>query len=278
MSTQQLWATRVDFLNDALEFWYGVDLFVTALSGYNTSGCKRETKRFIDGLCDPGRLVIASFLMQTVSAFVTCFCEDGDLLSQWRAYAGRDSAGGYALGFEPPGDVHAWPQAAPGSHGLALRRVLYEDTDQKDECLSLVSRLVPFLDSNPTDLEIQKSFSDSLVDGLIEVATWCKHPAFREEKEWRITYIRSDDMDPLPLHHRSSNGLVVPFVRIDVPRAVGAHHKALPITKIRCGPSPDPERKQEGARSLLTTLTDVGAIEWKGPPRLCASNRQFFDG
>jgi hypothetical protein len=35
-------------------------------------------------------------------------------------------------------------------------------------------------------LEIQKAFSDSLIDGLLEIATWCEHPSFREEKEWRM--------------------------------------------------------------------------------------------
>jgi Protein of unknown function (DUF2971) len=264
LSTQQLWATRVDFLNDALEFWYGVDLFVKALVAYNASGCKPPTRRFVDGLRDPDRFVIPSFLMRTASAFVTCFCADGDLLSQWRAYAGRDNVGGYALGFEPPGDIHAWPQAAAGSHELALRRVLYDCTEQKGECLALVDQLVAFLDTDPTDLEIQKSFSDSLIDGLIEIATWCKHPAFREENEWRITYIRSDDASPLPLDHRSSSGLVVPFVRLEVPRAVGAYDKSLPIAEIKCGPSPDPERKQAGVRSILTTLPDGGKIAVNG--------------
>jgi hypothetical protein len=29
--------------------------------------------------------------------YITCFCEDGDLLSQWRGYA---DPGGYAIGFD----------------------------------------------------------------------------------------------------------------------------------------------------------------------------------
>jgi hypothetical protein len=130
--------------------------------------------------------------------------------------------------------------------------------------MALVGQLVAFLDTNPTDLEIQKSFSDSLIDGLIEIATWCKHPAFREENEWRITYIRSDDAEPLSFYHRSSSGLVVPFVRLEVPSVVGAYDKYLPIAEIKCGPSPDPGRKQAGVRNLLTTLPAGEKIEVTG--------------
>ena len=115
---EKLWATNVRFLNDSQEVWHGVNLALGALSDLANSLTKPETKRFLTGLSDPEKAIIPKFLRDSLDAFVVCFCENGDLLSQWRAYAGSDSAGGYAIGFRPPGPFPAWAQSAPGGHGL----------------------------------------------------------------------------------------------------------------------------------------------------------------
>ncbi|MDR2252448.1 MAG: hypothetical protein LBD97_01060 [Bifidobacteriaceae bacterium] len=72
---QEIWATHARFSNDDEELKSGWSFF-SKLSGQGTST--------ID--------------LDTINPFVVCFCEDGDLLSQWRAYA-RD---GVAIEFAFP--------------------------------------------------------------------------------------------------------------------------------------------------------------------------------
>ena len=90
---------------------------------------------------------------------MTCFCADGDLLSQWRAYAGRDDAGGYALGMGTDPPLQGWPPHSPETHDVALRRVLYNPVEQEETCHELVDALVPLLDADPRDVEVQRSFT-----------------------------------------------------------------------------------------------------------------------
>ncbi len=253
LAADNLWATNARFLNDSEEIAYGMELATKALASHDLGGRKPATIRFIQGLGDPDRKIVRSFLDGHLDAFVACFCGDGDLLSQWRAYAGNDSAGGYAIGFRPAGALPAWPQSAPGGHDLALRRVLYDRAQQDTVLRDLITSLLDILDTDPADIERQKAFAKHLVNGLVEAVMWCKHPAFEEEQEWRIVYIRSDDPNPLKLRHRVGRGLIIPFVELAVPRGVGANFQFLPVAHINCGPSAEPDLKQRGVRSLLDT-------------------------
>ena len=60
---------------------------------------------FILGLVHPESAILRPWLDTQLRLFVTCFCSNGDLLSQWRAYAG---SGGYAVGFTPPRPLPTW--------------------------------------------------------------------------------------------------------------------------------------------------------------------------
>jgi hypothetical protein len=101
LESQTLRATDARYLNDALELEHGCRLVDHVLREKWRSLPRSErrgvtpaitlfldmalTDRLFDPY-EPGRF-----------AFVTCFCEEGNLLSQWRAYADRGA--GYSIGF-----------------------------------------------------------------------------------------------------------------------------------------------------------------------------------
>lgn len=264
VTSDRLWASNTRYLNDSTEIHYGVQRAMEALRAYDRAGCEPATRRFMDGLGDPDKAVVRAFLDRTLDVFVVCFCSSADVLSQWRAYAGEGSAGGYAIGFEPAGALQAWPQMASGRHELALRRVVY-DTDRQDAVLhDLVARMVPILDADPTNVARQNAFAKHLVNGLVEAATWCKHPSFQEEQEWRIVYVRTTDGSPLPLEHRLVRGLIVPYVSLDLREAVGQHSSFLAIRSVSCGPSTEPELKRRGVHSLISTLPHLASVDVTG--------------
>lgn len=60
--------------------------------------------------------------LDSVEAFVTCFCSEGDLLSQWRGYAGNGT--GVSIGFRKK-DI---TDAIRGSHEALLYTVVYADS------------------------------------------------------------------------------------------------------------------------------------------------------
>jgi hypothetical protein len=93
VKSNRLWASDVLFMNDSTEVRYGRDLIISeakAAADRTASPVAQAVFKTVDKI-----LYKVDDLVETF--FAACFCEDGDLLSQWRGYAGR--RGGYALGF-----------------------------------------------------------------------------------------------------------------------------------------------------------------------------------
>jgi hypothetical protein len=92
VTSNVLWATNALYLNDSSELDYGLSVARKRLrSMAGGTDLVREFLRRADLLLDlPGLLPGRNF-------YACCFCEDPDLLSQWRAYA--DRGGGYAIDF-----------------------------------------------------------------------------------------------------------------------------------------------------------------------------------
>ena len=183
--------------------------------------------------------------------YLACFCEDDNLLSQWRAYG---QSGAYSLGLRVPADVFANQgfKPAPSTYTSRWIRVEYERKEQMAKCAVSLKELLNAFD-NPETAEAMRTIADHPLlgyskllrvvgDVLLEEIVAFKHEAFKVEKEWRVVVRRreltkqaTDDAGkaPTPIYFRSSNGMLVPYVKlipID-PR------KKLPIACIRSGPT-----------------------------------------
>ena len=250
LEKEELWASDTRFLNDATEINYGLEVAEEAVEVAARSGrWKTSTNHFLQGVMASDGANLTGFLRVRSEVYVACLCENGDLLSQWRAYAGRDTAGGYALQFRHRAPVTGWIDHL-GREKLQLQRVIYDRDKQLAAFSSLIELLAPVYDVDPSERRMN-AVAKNLVDGVLEFATFCKHPSFREEGEWRVVYERSSDEKPLKVLRRISRGLFVPYVALELPAAVGAMAGHLPITEVRCGPSPEPKLKQDGVQRLL---------------------------
>lgn len=65
-----------------------------------------------------------------------------------------------------------------------------------------------------------------------------KHPAFSEEREWRLVEIKVAEAYE-NLHFRQMQGIVVPYVEIRFPPSVPEKDARLPIVEIVQGPLVD---------------------------------------
>lgn len=115
--------------------------------------------------------------------FIACFSEDGDLLSQWRAYA--NDGCGFSIGFNTSFfDIkHHLPftMAAFNENSIGLHEVYYEPEIQED----IIKKFF-------YDISIADSMDSTQI---VEIATKIKqcsfifkNPAFFEEREWRIIH------------------------------------------------------------------------------------------
>lgn len=263
LTRDELWATDTRFLNDSTEINYGLEMAEEAVEAATSSGLwKQPTTHFLRRVMATDGANLTGFLRARSEVYVACFCEEGDLLSQWRAYAGRDSAGGYALKFQHRSPMTGWIDHL-GRGTLRLQRVMYDRGDQLAAFNDLIAALAPIYDLHHSEQRMN-ALTQTLVDGILELATLCKHPSFQEEREWRVVYERSSDSNPLPLQHRASHGLLVPYVSLALPAAVGAMAGHLPVVEVCCGPSPDPELKQVGVWRQLRSLSAFSGLAISG--------------
>jgi hypothetical protein len=152
----ELWVSDCRFLNDGTEISYAQDIFYA------------EVGRLSLNLTQEDGYVIAGSSIDRIHMLVACFCEDGDLLSQWRGY-GLDQ--GYAIGF----DVALLKALNIGE----IRPVKYGIENPSEYFAEELS-----LASVPTAHPGVREWYDSM--GILPRLASVKHPGFAEEHEWRL--------------------------------------------------------------------------------------------
>jgi hypothetical protein len=93
----QLWASDIRYMNDFHKLRRGAKLLRNYLRAEAHKNVEDETAPTFKTLANQLDVGIFETVARHLRVFATCFCADGDLLSQWRGYAG--GVGGYAIGF-----------------------------------------------------------------------------------------------------------------------------------------------------------------------------------
>ena len=157
-----------------------------------------------------------------------CLSEEGDLLSQWRAYAADGS--GVSIGFDR--EYVDWlVQSSRGTDtDLELHQVKYEFQAHDQIVTPAYLELRRLLESDtdfPVNVspELRKSDAPKIVElnGRLAISTLLlaamdafngvfslKHPAFTEEKEWRLLH-RHDFLPMHPCLYRPISDGIVPY-------------------------------------------------------------------
>jgi hypothetical protein len=239
-----LWATDLRFLNDGEELRFATRTlsnfarsFALELEEWAADEQQPQEERWsaqgrserLSGIADA---IDAREAYRYEQFYAACFCSDGDLLSQWRAYAQRD---GFALGFDS--SVLAEDAAAVGGQ---LVRVLYgKDALQPviDE-LRLIDRGAGFPGSGGESYTQQT---------LLPWLTRVKNPAFEEEHEWRVVIETPRDRTQ-GIAFRTSDGLgVVPYVKMGL--SINA------LRRVVVGPGSHVEVRRAGIEQFVSSVT-----------------------
>jgi hypothetical protein len=228
-------------MNDWMEVVYGYDLMMSALRNLVGSGelSGRSQKVFADVL-RAMELPDSPF----VDAYFAAFCEKGNLLSQWRAYAGTQ---GFAVEVDPlviDGELTLSTKAA--ARNLRLAKVEYDPDRQKKGFREVLDQLIE-------TIECQRGESDRLLTTLAEfvrivLSSWAatvKHPGFQEEQEWRVIFqpmITAEEKyhSTQEFVIRVEDYALVTHVELIPSTVLPSHGKdgpKLPIKSITCGPN-----------------------------------------
>ena len=155
ITNQTLRLTNIQYMNDAEELHYGLDMLGEAEDKY-----KLIDKRSRD----------------YVNIYAMCFSEEGDLLSQWRGYG--DNAEGVSIGFDfsmlrKENQLHIPRDKKTNAHYIhSLQQVIYNPEEQE-------KKISEFLNIDKTHNFLEVKLWGRLIASL-------KNSYFDEEKEWRL--------------------------------------------------------------------------------------------
>lgn len=203
IKSSSLWATDSRFLNDSSEIKDGVN----ALS--------RHLKPFknLYGLLSSHW----ELLLNQAQPHVISFCSEGDLLSQWRAYA--NEAEGYCIEFDTSDSRLS---ACIDSTVVIgdLIPVTYENSSKQEiisEVLVLLKASLANYDINIQKLDELSETRRDVISGLI-ISTFSlaltsfKDSGFAEEKEWRIIITPNPPQLNNLQRFRSYNNAFIPYI------------------------------------------------------------------
>jgi hypothetical protein len=201
---QDLWLTDAGFSNDADELVHGRQIVDEALKTTSNDATKPGAQQLAKDIIkleekakdrkDPPQAV-----------YICCFCEKGDLLSQWRGYAAN--GGGVAieidpLAFRPVGGV-------TNSEGIMrFWKVVYD----KDTKSHWVQDVRDFWSGQP-DPDPPDSRAEYAAVTLRFLVPTFKHQRFEEEDEWRLIFTPAPSSGIKP-SFRVSRGLLAPYLKM----------------------------------------------------------------
>jgi hypothetical protein len=246
---KEIWATHYRYLNDASEGQIVSKLLSDELKERNCD----------EGVKSQGEQILSEITSQDV--YATSFSEDGNLLSQWRAYSGN--SGGYSIGFSPSyleaigkhffkhiSGPHYLPdnpliqcQYFKDSVERELKDNIRKAVDSYIEEAERIKRTLPSSERigchTPAGIAL-KHFRDFSRHCAIT-----KDYAFHEEREWRLV---------VNLHQfgydgffRQGRSMLIPYLKIPLT----CPEQRIEIKRIFIGPCPNPAEARMSVEMLL---------------------------
>ena len=251
LSSNRLWATHIEFLNDSLELTYGKQ-FIQDYIDQKLIAAKPEVEKEL--LLQVAQFMKVKPIDKECDVYIACFCENGDLLSQWRGYG--DFGKGYALGFDSTKLVPMYRRFP--SCNIMIRPVVYQAKDQQVEVDNLVQlafrQITLALEQGKEEKKtILHEFAAALSYGLRNLAYLFKSEKFQEEREWRAIYLNGDNTEERrqSVKFRIMQELIIPYMEFDLTPSAGAEQERLPIVNIVCGPGVNYPCAEKSLRMLL---------------------------
>ncbi len=243
IDTNNIFATSFPFLNDSSEIVYGRRLARSIL----IKKLEKETDEISKKIYEECLKLNG---IDKKRIYMTCFCEKGNLLSQWRGYG--QSGNGFSVGLDSNKLNRMYRK--PPYDEVHIRKVVYDLPVQTKMINKYLSDAVLYAKKKEIVEEKDIQRISKLVDWEIDKHTvFFKDAAFSEEKEWRAIYCEENSSGKIPTKYRARLNRIVDFKEFSfAPTLLDIPCKdKLPLKKIICGPGVDHESQIEVIKGLL---------------------------
>ncbi|MGH3628057.1 MAG: DUF2971 domain-containing protein [Sciscionella sp.] len=256
--SRRLWASSAAFLNDSSEIVY-IKTALEAVAHELETEFEEELPRRFLRLIGP---MFEEFVLGGYDVYLACFCEEDDLLSQWRGYP--STGGGYAIGF----------RSSVIARNRMLRKVVYDEATQRQILGEMLRPACQHLAENADDSHdyIDRALLVGLryhAAALAECSVCFKHPGFAEEKEWRLVRVNMRQGEApervTPSFRESATGLL-PYLPLELERE---GDEERPIAEVVVGPNTHPDLAARAAAELLGSVgyaSPIGLVRQSSIP------------
>ena len=228
----KLWATHFCYLNDSEELISGLKSFlrefvkkrrtIITVPDRNLNKIKEKVESFIDSTHDKS-------CVRSMAYYPLSFCEDGNLLSQWKWY-GKE--GGVAIEYDLGRCMFSGDKMF--DNRIPSEGFLYDISYKASEHEKIFSE---YIRDRNTYWTVNK-MCDRVAEEVCLLSLFMKNKSFEEEKESRLLFTITNPNEPKNLKpilcFRKKGNFVVPYIETKIyikPRATA------PIRSITIGPS-----------------------------------------
>lgn len=241
LESQSIWASTTDGLNDLKEIDHAADVLNHCFSNWLRASGRTDEERI---------KAISRKLLDHRGRFtgicVCSFSEDGDLLSQWRAY-GADGRG-ISMGLNS-----ILLQRDANAAGLLLGRCVYDYDSQYKVCSEFLQQLLNVFSVNWDECAIEDGMAEEVAVFLQTTGVFLKHPAFKDEAEWRLVSGKNHLYSPKWKFRAVNSGLTA-YMVTDLPSIFCKETEERPLAphfQFNLGP----KARATPTNQILQTLT-----------------------
>lgn len=233
---KEIWATHTQYLNDATEYKYGLQIALDELWRMYNAAENEDRKTHLGEMSDSLRGI------ESINVCVASFSEVRDSLSQWRAYG--ESSAGFSIGFSGK-----FLKSLADAEGCYLVPCLYIRKAQIQLVRTLLENVLKEnLTRATTSLEDVSPPGGNLQAYLHRYAPILKDPSFSEEREWRLIS-RPLMCSNRRFDFRPGRSMLVPYFRFPLQ----SQSINFEIQQVVVGPTPHKTEALQSVQSLLVS-------------------------
>jgi hypothetical protein len=229
-----LWATHIDYLNDAQEFKYAHHLITNVFERLEEQEPGKAARLHDIKKCLQGHYALWE---AALAPYVACFCKSDNVLSQWRAYA--SNCGGFAVGFDPEKLIALYATRPETAGCVDWFKIIYQEAEQTSLIEQAIRALLDAFETSKPEKVI-----DSVPFTFSRMYLSFKHPVFYQEEEWRLVYMAQS---PHFVDIRVSGGQLLPFAALKFQNP----NERPPYTNIVYGPTLEAENTKRALEMLI---------------------------
>ena len=250
-TSKSLWLSKFTSTNDISEIRLAIQHFQAFVEKEARDATSEESK-----LLREAAAKLEGY--RDTNICLASFCEEDDLLSQWRSY-GNDGRG-VALGFSTRN-----LQRIAERYKLSLYRCVYDQKEQERIAADLVATLLKsFRAAKPRTADKRDALLAQFHAAFLHVAPVIKDHRFGEEREWRLVSKSLPFDDEAMIAVLKGNQASVKYV---VRLTQGSRNHSDVISRVTIGPTLDPYNVSDAIQLLAARQGfQVDAIEISGIP------------